>query len=97
MAVKVQWCGLMVWVLVAKESVFDSSHWTTLVGLIKNRRAVADFLSAPGFSTELTEITDLYNAEVKASFILHTFLISKFTISHMSGTQEARQEVIQGC
>ena len=49
----------------AKEACFGDGHWTALVGLVKNRRALAEYLSAPSLSQEMKDIEEKYTAEVK--------------------------------
>ena len=49
----------------AKEACFGAGHWSTLVSLVKNRRALTEFLSAPTINQELTDIEEKYNAEIK--------------------------------
>ena len=39
-------CGCLAQ-LMAKEACFGEGHWSTLVSLVKNRRALTEFLSAP--------------------------------------------------
>jgi hypothetical protein len=49
----------------AKDACFGDGHWSTLVSLVKNRRALTEFLSAPTINQELTDIEEKYNAEIK--------------------------------
>ena len=51
--------------LMAKDACFGDGHWSTLVSLVKNRRALTEFLSAPTINQELTDIEEKYNAEIK--------------------------------
>ena len=48
-----------------KGAVFGDTHWMCLVALVKNRRALSDYLSAPVLAADLVEIDDKYTAEQK--------------------------------
>ncbi|CAL1156779.1 unnamed protein product, partial [Cladocopium goreaui] len=47
------------------DACFCDGHWATLVGLVKNRRALTEYLSAPSISQEMNDIEEKYAAEVK--------------------------------
>lgn len=53
----ISWCP--------KEACFGGGQWSTLVTLVKNRRAIGDYLSAPTLSAELADIDEKYAAEIK--------------------------------
>lgn len=49
----------------SKAACFGDGHWTTMVGLVKNRRALAEYLNSPTVAEELKDIDEKYAAEVK--------------------------------
>lgn len=48
-----------------KESVFSGGLWSTMMGLVKNRRSISEYLDAPQIRQDLQEIQDLYQQESK--------------------------------
>ena len=53
------------WFWYDKAAVFADGHWSTLVGLVKNRRAVAEYLAAPSIAEELKDVDEKYFLEAK--------------------------------
>eukprot|EP00435_Cladocopium_sp_Y103_P048673 s811_g14.t1 len=51
--------------ITCQEACFCDGHWSTLVGLCKNKRALSEYLSAPAFAQELADIEEKYASEVK--------------------------------
>lgn len=50
-----------------KEVVFSSNYWTDVVSLVKNRRAMAEYLTmTPSFKEEIKKVDEQYAAEAKS-------------------------------
>eukprot|EP00438_Fugacium_kawagutii_P002503 Skav232492 [mRNA] locus=scaffold3757:51129:64994:+ [translate_table: standard] len=71
---------------VKQEACFGAGHWSTMVSLVKNRRAIGDFLSAPSLSAELADIDEKYAGEVKEK---------KKQLKKAAGEQHQEEEVAQ--
>lgn len=54
----------MIWTC-AEGAIYSVEYLSTFMGLVKNRRAAADFLDAPQLAEELKAIGELYASEAK--------------------------------
>lgn len=69
-----------------KETCFGGGQWSALVTLVKGRRAISDYLSAPTLSAELADIDEKYAAELKEK---------KKQLKKAAGEQHEEEEVAQ--
>lgn len=69
-------------VRVAEEAVFSSEHWSTLVGVVKNRRAASELLDSANIALEMKKVEESLLEERKA----------KKKLLKQSGVEEKDQE-----
>ena len=62
-----EWNGsnITMFLTCAEASIYSMDYMSTFMGLVKNRRASADFLDAPQLAEELKAIGELYASEAK--------------------------------
>ncbi|CAK9067547.1 DNA (cytosine-5-)-methyltransferase [Durusdinium trenchii] len=49
-----------------EDTVYSADYWTAITNLVRNRRAIAEYLDAPEFRNELQQCSELFATEQKA-------------------------------